>query len=328
MKTIYLHIGHEKTGTTSIQNFLAENRSALDSEGFIYPEIGFQNEVHSSLVNSIHSLDNGRELEFAPPGYGDPDKEWGELIKLKNCDVENVILSSEHFISRLRVNGINFVKSFFEKNFQEYKIKIVVFLRRQDDCFTSRLSTLAKAGASQPYDFWLKEVLNKGVYYDYSKLLRPWVDAFGKDSIVLSPYRRDVNVVQEFCNLIGFSCDDIPSPERKNSSWDPLTTEIAFIINNLCKDMKPFEKRKRLNHVNKIILGKNINNGILSRKLISSDLARNILSVYEDSNLYISKEFCSGNDIFCAEVNNEDYYGEFGSLSHDDAIKIIFKSLL
>ena len=33
----WLHIGVEKTGTTSIQSFLAANRTALRAEGRLYP---------------------------------------------------------------------------------------------------------------------------------------------------------------------------------------------------------------------------------------------------------------------------------------------------
>src|ERR1700690_4476721 len=35
--TCFLHIGTEKTGTTSIQNFLSKNRPRLKKQGIIYP---------------------------------------------------------------------------------------------------------------------------------------------------------------------------------------------------------------------------------------------------------------------------------------------------
>src|SRR5271163_1194160 len=33
----WLHIGTEKTGTTSIRNFLAQNRATLLAQGYLYP---------------------------------------------------------------------------------------------------------------------------------------------------------------------------------------------------------------------------------------------------------------------------------------------------
>lgn len=38
MKTFTLHIGTEKTGTTTLQSFLSKNRDALSKQGIIYPK--------------------------------------------------------------------------------------------------------------------------------------------------------------------------------------------------------------------------------------------------------------------------------------------------
>ena len=37
MKTLYLHIGTPKTGTTSIQNFCMDNQKQLEEKGFYFP---------------------------------------------------------------------------------------------------------------------------------------------------------------------------------------------------------------------------------------------------------------------------------------------------
>ena len=39
-RTLFLHIGSHKTGTTSIQNFLAHNRDLLAARGYGYPVTG------------------------------------------------------------------------------------------------------------------------------------------------------------------------------------------------------------------------------------------------------------------------------------------------
>lgn len=40
MKTVYLHIGTHRTGSTSIQRFLANGEEALADRGVIYPKTG------------------------------------------------------------------------------------------------------------------------------------------------------------------------------------------------------------------------------------------------------------------------------------------------
>jgi hypothetical protein len=48
---VYLHIGTEKTGTTSIQAFLDRNRSRLRSQGVLYPELpGSNNQIALSAA--------------------------------------------------------------------------------------------------------------------------------------------------------------------------------------------------------------------------------------------------------------------------------------
>ena len=40
MKTLYLHIGVHKTGSTSIQDFLFKNANLLENQGYFYPKGG------------------------------------------------------------------------------------------------------------------------------------------------------------------------------------------------------------------------------------------------------------------------------------------------
>lgn len=51
-KTLYLHIGRHKTGTSSLQHFLFANRERLESLGFCYPRIGrYVN--HSAVASAL-----------------------------------------------------------------------------------------------------------------------------------------------------------------------------------------------------------------------------------------------------------------------------------
>ena len=42
MKTLYLHIGTPKTGTTSLQHFCHDNQQKLAEKGYFYPEFDFE----------------------------------------------------------------------------------------------------------------------------------------------------------------------------------------------------------------------------------------------------------------------------------------------
>ena len=69
--TLYLHIGTSKTGTTSIQQFLCHNRSALLHQGYLYPGLGV-NIINHRLVwvqNDDHVTE--RMLELMRREYDD-----------------------------------------------------------------------------------------------------------------------------------------------------------------------------------------------------------------------------------------------------------------
>src|SRR5438270_311818 len=57
-RVCFLHIGTEKTGTTSIQNFLSKNRSHLKKQEIIYPRIP-GNQSHRDLT--VYALGDERQ---------------------------------------------------------------------------------------------------------------------------------------------------------------------------------------------------------------------------------------------------------------------------
>ena len=66
-KTIYLHIGHPKTASSSLQHFLSKNREALEKEGYIYPLFSRHMANHHFLFlwnshpSAVYAWKNGPE---------------------------------------------------------------------------------------------------------------------------------------------------------------------------------------------------------------------------------------------------------------------------
>ncbi len=107
-RTLFIHAGLPKTGTTSIQVFLANHRKELLEQGFLYPEISppannaglvgteiFMTEVHHSLALS-HNPHNRESVKLALQKLGrDP---W-DIVKeqFDASGAQDLILSSEMF---------------------------------------------------------------------------------------------------------------------------------------------------------------------------------------------------------------------------------------
>ena len=152
MKAI-VHIGAEKTGTTSIQSFCATNRVLLAKRGVLYPSsLGSANHMALAAyalnddkiddVRLSHGLTSADEIECyrrrVMASLSKEIRSAGEITTL--------LLSNEHLQSRLveeeEVARLRSLISTFTDD-----MRIVVYLRRQDRVAVSHYSTRLKAGA-------------------------------------------------------------------------------------------------------------------------------------------------------------------------------------
>ena len=62
-RTCYIHVGPHKTGTTSIQWFLQENRAELLKEGYFVPESEARRGTHHALAEGLAGLEVGKHRE-------------------------------------------------------------------------------------------------------------------------------------------------------------------------------------------------------------------------------------------------------------------------
>jgi len=90
-KTVYLHIGLHKTGTTFLQNVLRANSAALVEQGIIYP--GRNIESQKLAVWDLF----GRRPKGAPDGR--INGQWNVLVDEINSSELPVGLISEEYLS-------------------------------------------------------------------------------------------------------------------------------------------------------------------------------------------------------------------------------------
>ena len=244
-KKLILHIGTEKTGTTSIQEFLLMNKDSLLKENILFPltpcgSTKFPN--HRKLATACfdygHEDDSFVSLNLSKDDF----RSWSSSIldeicaELKGSECDLHILSSEHFSSRLQSESeIQRLYSFLSKIYSE--IEVVVYFRRQDQYVVSSYSTLLKSGGIS------SEILPSridGLGLDYNEMCEIWSRVFGRKSLNVRIFDRsklrNSNVISDFMGILKQDLINFKLPEKEsNPSLLPIAQEALINVNSLFK---------------------------------------------------------------------------------------------
>lgn len=214
-----VHIGVEKTGTTSIQEWLARNRDTLAAGGFFVPRAPgkFHHERLAAYAQDDGKADDTRARALT--GYG------GDLAAFRvglehdlhaeaaaaPANVRTLIVSSEHLHSRLTtVEEKRRLKALLQP--LAARIEVLVYLRRQDRLSLSAFSTWAKTGARNYATPLTIRGRHTPYYFDFARILREYEAAFGREFITVRIYEperlRNGDVVADFRETVGIPHDD------------------------------------------------------------------------------------------------------------------------
>ena len=151
MKRLVLHIGTEKTGTTSIQHFLHANREALASDGWLLPlSLGEPDQRHLAVICNDETFADAymrRNALVTAEARATACARWTTAFEreIQASAAPNVVISSEHLSSRLFTDSEmerlrNFLTPWFDR------IDVIVVLRDPVDAALSLLSTQVQVG--------------------------------------------------------------------------------------------------------------------------------------------------------------------------------------
>ncbi len=249
IKTAIVHIGSEKTGSTSIQDFMDRNGDLLKQNncGF-FRSAGYisncklvnycQNTPNVFVGNIQHLRKDGVDIRaWKQQFYKNHTR---EIIKFqKSIDGDSTVLySSEHFHSRATdADDIQNLKTFLNTFFD--KVHILVYLRRQDLLAMSAHNTSIQGGATKRFD--IKRVSITGPYYDYNQLLERWAGVFGKSNITVRVFEKERlhkgNVVDDFCQVVGMTLPESNQYVNVNSNERlSVTAQETLLLFNLLND--------------------------------------------------------------------------------------------
>ena len=237
-----IHIGTEKTGTTTIQTFLRENREALIKDGFYYPRTpGLY-----ALPHLIRFCRNAFGEDSIEPENERPlkENEWKRDFAASFCKeikgipkfVDTIILSSEHFHSRLKteneIMNLRMLVMPFAKSFQ-----ISAYLRRQDLLAVSCFSTIVRFGHNPTH---IIPTFDNNHYYDYENMLKMWNSVFPEARFIVKPFESEKligeDALEDFlANSMIQTSGGYNLPIRKNTSFSKTGVRVMMALNAALK---------------------------------------------------------------------------------------------
>ncbi len=247
-----IHIGLAKTGSTTIQAFLHENRAALTRQNIRYqrftPHISSQFELAllgrskatgkfpKHIEKSIALM-----IDRAPTRQYLNEFETSFAQSLEHCTEDTYVASSEHISAWLNTpSQINRMHRFLNRFFTH--IQYVVYLRRQDELVLSSFSEKLKRGS----EAYLAAHSDQRKTYNFWRMTRMWKNAVGGGNFevrLLEPdYLVDGDLIADFCSFVGIDNRDLVLPLPLNTS---LTVGRARNLGRLNRLVPPLTKNNK-----------------------------------------------------------------------------------
>jgi hypothetical protein len=254
-----LHIGTEKTGTTSLQNFLAANREALRGAGIVVPaclspyEHAANHErlttfalADDKLTDDLRVAANIREQSQVAPHRAAIAQALREEIARLPEDrppaQRTLLLSNEHCQSRLvDVAEVRRLKTFLCEFVAD--IRIVVYLRPQHELAISLYDQALKSAYADiavlpDFSGRTQRWVNRG-YFDYASLLDRWSEVFGKQNIDVRIYEKSEilngSVIDDFIAKLGIDPAGLVFDRNTNVSMSAERQSAMNAVNRFAR---------------------------------------------------------------------------------------------
>jgi hypothetical protein len=235
---LVLHIGSGKTGTSSIQTFMNRNRERLADLGQLYPKTpGVTRHIRLGLfIQPDGSLDDRigwhRQRASSPEAFR---KSFRRRLfrEINESGLSRVLFSDEALYGSSR-ESLRRLSRFTHRI--AGSLRLVVYLRRQDDHMASRYQQVVKIGETKRLTEWVNEP-DLSDTYDYDARLRMWERVLDPDEFVVRRFERDSfvdgSLLQDFLDAAGIDAraEDMAQGPSRNIRLDAESVEFLRVLN-------------------------------------------------------------------------------------------------
>jgi hypothetical protein len=299
---LVVHAGIHRTGTTSLQRFLAKNRAALAAQGIVYP--GEENS-HQALAWALHR------------GQADAEAVLALVAESRAAGARTMVLSGEDFAIHRTLGWLRAVA-------EHVDTRAVFYLRRQDHWLMSWYNQHVKwpfnreKSRMDPQAFLA--TIDDFYWLDYERLLGRWSAVLGEGQVAAGVLEKGQveDTTADFLARLGAAAEGLADdPERTNDSLPVHMLEIARHLG--LYELKGGRRMKLLNA---------LKNGLAARApaqpvstVYAPEERNQVLARFDASNRAAARRFLGRETLFLEPPPGpETPYWRFPKLSHDELL--------
>lgn len=192
MSRLILHIGLEKTGSTSFQAYCTQNRARLAASGVVYPAhpACFLKLNHAPLAASYFSAAEAEAQMIA--GRSADRAEAIAALKAESAGAALTLISAEHLSSRFDPGRI----AALAVDLADFEVSVAVVVRHPVARARAAYATTVASGRALTLDAFVEELLAPGNAYLLSRAtIEAWSQVFGRGRMIVVGYREGQDIV-------------------------------------------------------------------------------------------------------------------------------------
>ena len=301
-KTIYIHIGTPKTGTTSIQRFLTQNNTLLAQKGIFYPIAGrlySEDGTRTYNISNAATAINGHllcDMKLV-------NDEWPCDIKLfkKQLDIfaksaySTMVLSEENLFCYLNSTYLFLRMDALWQLLSNYDVKIIIYFRKSIEYITSLWKETVKLRHFKTLENYL-ETLD---YAESLAVVHNLLTRVDLDNIIVRTFEPTIwvnnDLIDDFLSALNIENTDefLPLKTQENKAFSRDYCERILYVNRYLKERIGVEDIYGINEM--IPRGDNPQTILES---LPDEMIKEISDKYYPLECEIAKKFLSKDELF------------------------------
>lgn len=313
MKSIYIHIGTHKTGSSAIQRALQLAQFKLAGENILFiPRKG----APECLI------DNVRVSSFSEKQIQDGRDYFAKWIN-KGDDNSRYIFSHEDLCGYpfKGYKNTSTIANAVRKMLPDIPVKIIVYLRRQDYFVESFYNMRIRAGGYCTFTEFRENVFHSDQLY-WDTLVASYADVFGKENIIVRQYDKaylpgNDSIIIDFANCV--NSDTLKNITLAREYNTGITQEALEVI-RISNEYLDLEESQLLREFFVDVFSRQ---PFSHHAFFTPEERREYLAQFSESNNTIAHEYLKKDTLFPEYIPEEEVEIIHGNLTAESVAKVL-----